>query len=336
MKIFISHASANELYGEALVELLRGIGIQENEITFTSNVAYGIPIGQNIFDWLKSQINEKPYVIYLLSKEYYSSVACLNEMGAAWMIENEHVVIFVPTFDISSKEFQSGALDPRKIGFYADNEERLLEFIQHLGKYFNITSNSIIRSQKMKKYLSEIKSLIEYNKANVSPKDVASSSQKQTQNHINNTTKPTEPLYNIATPSANNSYQKLLDDIISKKLGDNELLLLYYIIDTSRVKLKTGWQEGQEVTNIKEWEHIKNLNNQLSNTYEQVVRRFEMRGYVDVSAVTSSGNTKEVKLKNEIESNILNLPQEVMDLINTVLENNQALNDEDPFKDFSF
>jgi|GEM_PF-5569670 len=51
MKIFISHASINKDYGTALVELLKGIGI--DDIIFTSNVAYGIPIGENIFNWLK-------------------------------------------------------------------------------------------------------------------------------------------------------------------------------------------------------------------------------------------------------------------------------------------
>src|SRR5690606_19764724 len=90
MKIFISHSSRNKNYGNALVDLLIGVGISGDKIIFTSNDAYGIPTGQNIFTWLKSEINEKPYVIYLLSPEYYSSVACLNEMGAAWIVENEH------------------------------------------------------------------------------------------------------------------------------------------------------------------------------------------------------------------------------------------------------
>ena len=48
------------------MDLLRNVGIKEEEIIFTSNTAYGIPIGQNIFNWLKSQITEKPFVIYLL------------------------------------------------------------------------------------------------------------------------------------------------------------------------------------------------------------------------------------------------------------------------------
>ncbi len=89
MKIFISHSSRNKFYGEKLVDLLKSVGVKENEIIFTSNAAYGIPVGQNIFNWLKSQITEKPFVIYLLSEEYYQSIACLNEMGAAWIIENK-------------------------------------------------------------------------------------------------------------------------------------------------------------------------------------------------------------------------------------------------------
>lgn len=156
MKIFISHASANKQYGDALVELLRGIGVNEEEIIYTSNPAYGIPISQNIFKWLKTQITEKPFVIYLLSKEYYSSIACLNEMGAAWVIENEHATIFTPGFDINSKEFQNGAIDPREIGFYLDNQERLLTFIQLLQLHFTISKNSVILHQKVTDFLKRV------------------------------------------------------------------------------------------------------------------------------------------------------------------------------------
>ncbi|MEJ5106642.1 toll/interleukin-1 receptor domain-containing protein, partial [Chryseobacterium sp. MYb328] len=157
MKIFISHSSKDKNFGNSLVELLRSLGVKENEITFTSNTAYGIPIGQNIFKWLKSQITENPFVIYLLSEEYYRSVACLNEMGAAWIIENEHAAIFTPNFDLSSKEFQGGALDPREIGFYINDEERILAFIHHLSTKFEITKNPILISQNVKKFLEQIK-----------------------------------------------------------------------------------------------------------------------------------------------------------------------------------
>lgn len=158
MKIFISHSSENKVYGDAIVELLRAIGIPENEIIYTSNTAYGIPIGQNIFNWLKCQITENPYVIYLLSKEYYSSIACLNEMGAAWVIENMHTVIFTPGFDLSSKEFQSGAIDPREMGFFVNDEEKLISFIDQLKTHFSISKKTVLVNQAVKKYLNTIKS----------------------------------------------------------------------------------------------------------------------------------------------------------------------------------
>jgi len=154
MKIFISHASINKNYGTALVELLKGIGI--NDIVFTSNAAFGIPIGENIFDWLKKQISEKCFVVYLLSSEYYKSVACLNEMGAAWVIENDHAVIFLPGFNVSSSEFQNGAIDPRKIGFHIDDRDRVTEFCQKLKRHFPITNNLILLSQNIEKFISQV------------------------------------------------------------------------------------------------------------------------------------------------------------------------------------
>ena len=156
MKIFITHSSKNKDYGNHLVELLRGVGVKENEIIFTSNVAYGIPVAKNIFNWLKTQIGEKPFVIYLLSKEYYESVACLNEMGAAWIVENEHAAIFTPNFNLSSKEFQNGALDPREIGFKINDEDRIVSFIQILSKNFEITRKSVLISQSVKKFIKNV------------------------------------------------------------------------------------------------------------------------------------------------------------------------------------
>lgn len=158
MKIFISHASINKSYGSALVELLTGIGIKD--IVFTSNVAYGIPLGENIFDWLKKQISEKCFVVYLLSSEYYKSVACLNEMGAAWIIENDHAVIFLPGFDVSSSGFQNGAIDPRRIGFHIDDRDRVTEFCQKLKNHFPITDNQIVLSQNIEKFISLVNSIL--------------------------------------------------------------------------------------------------------------------------------------------------------------------------------
>ncbi len=50
----------------------------------TSVPGYGISEGAKIYDWLKKQFqNYDLRVLYVLSKNYYASPACLNEMGAA-------------------------------------------------------------------------------------------------------------------------------------------------------------------------------------------------------------------------------------------------------------
>lgn len=149
-KIFISHSSQDKLYGDVLVRLLRELGLTRNQIIFTSDSNYGIPIGTNIFDHLRKQIGEYSHIIYLLSENYYGSIPCLNEMGAAWMIQNEYDVIGIPTFSFSNPKFSEGAIDPRKIGFLLDDRTRVTEFVVkilnkfHLTQIDNMESNRIV------------------------------------------------------------------------------------------------------------------------------------------------------------------------------------------------
>jgi len=320
MKIFISHSSKNKIYGEKLVDLLRNIGVKENEIIFTSNTAYGIPVGHNIFNWLKYQITEKPFVIYLLSEEYYQSIACLNEMGAAWIIENKHAAIFTPNFNLSSKEFQSGALDPREIGFFINDEERILSFIQTLSEDFEISKSHLIISQSVKRFIQEINTIKTSKTENIeSPK--IETLQKQTVSVQTSGIKTVHPVKSVTT-SYEGLYPKFINLITSKKLKEDELILLHYIIETGRLKLMTGWQEQNEIENIKVWEKTNDIRNILSKNYTSILKRFELRGYIEVSAVTSSNNPKEFKIKDEISEHLLELPKEVLNTINETIEKN--------------
>lgn len=158
MKIFISHSSKNATYGQAIVDLLVAVGVNSEQIIFTSNDAFGIPTGQNIFNWLKARITEKPHVVYLLSTAYYSSIACLNEMGAAWVVENEHTMIFTPEFNTSSYEFQNGALDPREMGFKINNHDRVVEFIETLRGSFPISTKAVLVGQKIREFIEKVNS----------------------------------------------------------------------------------------------------------------------------------------------------------------------------------
>lgn len=323
MTIFISHSSKNKNFGNALVSLLTGVGVKDDEIIFTSNDAYGIPIGKSIFNWLKSRISEKPHVLYLLSPEYYQSVACLNEMGAAWVVENKHTMIFTPEFNLSSPEFLNGAIDPREIGFYIDNHDKLIAFIESLRSDFSISSNHVLISQKIRLFLETIK--------DINPKIISSPELPPLVSKMDSFKEPEPEAQQLKIPvklvtnnsQSNSGKSRLLTDLDNSKLKDEDVLLIHYIIETGRFKLGTGWKSSQEVENIKIWEEVQELNGSLSTFYDTALRRFEMKNVTVVSETTGGGNPREVSIKEDVKDELLNMSDELLSKIDVVFQRNK-------------
>lgn len=130
-KIFISHSSKDIKYVSALVELLCDIGLNADHIFCSSVPGYGIPLDYDIYDFLKQQFQQHNlHVIFVLSANYYESPACLNEMGAAWILQNNYTSILLPSFNFREIE---GAINPRKIAIKLDgNPEDLKERLGQL------------------------------------------------------------------------------------------------------------------------------------------------------------------------------------------------------------
>lgn len=119
-KVFISHSSKDDMYINSIVGLLEGIGLKEEHLFCSSVAGYSVPHGENIYDYLRTQFQEyNIYAIFVLSKNYYNSVACMNEMGAAWVLQNVYATILLPGFDYSDIE---GAINPRQIGIKLDSK----------------------------------------------------------------------------------------------------------------------------------------------------------------------------------------------------------------------
>jgi len=137
--IFISHSSKDKKKGLAFVELLEELGVPSSSIIFTSEDRFGIPVGQNIFDYLKNEIHENTHMIYLLSENYFDSPACLNEMGASWITGNDFTYIAVPEFNFASSKFAGIAIDNHRIGFEMNNRDRMFEFRNIIHKKFALS-----------------------------------------------------------------------------------------------------------------------------------------------------------------------------------------------------
>ena len=86
-KLFISHATSDKEIIEKFVTMLEQIEVSNRQLFCSSINAYGIPQGSgNIYDYIQNEMsNDNLFVIMMLSKNYYDSYMCLNEMGAAWV-----------------------------------------------------------------------------------------------------------------------------------------------------------------------------------------------------------------------------------------------------------
>jgi len=129
-KVFISHATKDEAYVRKLVELLEDIGLTEEQVVCSSIPGYGIPLGEDIYEWLAKQFRDFDlHVLFVLSDNYYSSVACQNEMGAAWVLKTKYDTILLPGFEFRDIK---GAVNPNQISMKLGGNEEVLK--QHLNE----------------------------------------------------------------------------------------------------------------------------------------------------------------------------------------------------------
>lgn len=120
--------------------MLRTLGFNKRNLFCSSVPGYDIPEGEDIYDTLATKFLEYDiYVILLLSKNYYDSVACLNEMGATWVLKAKYSTIVCPGFTVPEIK---GAVNPRKMAVVLDDSKRvngkLNQLKDHLIEFFHL------------------------------------------------------------------------------------------------------------------------------------------------------------------------------------------------------
>lgn len=165
-KVFISHSSKDAEYVEAFVELLESMGLNEKQIVCSSVPPYCIPLGDKVYDWLASQFQKCDlHVVYVLSENYYSSVASMNEMGAAWVMKQKWTGILMPGFPFNKVD---GCIDKTQISIELDDKDkrtlkyRLGELKDDLVSEFDLEDISGARwERKRDNFLERIEDIAE-------------------------------------------------------------------------------------------------------------------------------------------------------------------------------
>lgn len=140
MKLFISHATEDkEIVKKIVDDFLYPIGLHEDQMFCSSIEEIGVPLKENIYDYIRTTFRtEELYVLFVISEAYYESIACLNEMGAAWVMQSDYVCVLLPGFEF---EEIKGGIDPRRIAISLDSPStpyKLSELKRDIEKKFNI------------------------------------------------------------------------------------------------------------------------------------------------------------------------------------------------------
>lgn len=158
--IFISHSSADKKYGDALRNFIIGLGVKNKQLVYTSHPLHKIPAGQNIYNYLRSRINNHTFMLFLFSKNYLDSTACLNEMGAAWLAQTEYLNFYTPNFDFGDNKYLNCAIDKNQMGIKLENNDILkvsmIEFKNKLVELFKINPDEATVSNLIDNFINEI------------------------------------------------------------------------------------------------------------------------------------------------------------------------------------
>lgn len=139
-KIFISHKSEDAAFATELSKLLRlYVGSELNCIFCSSIPGYEIDLCKRVFPEIKKQFNEYELLtIFIHSPRYYLSPVCMNEMGAAWILETEHYSFLTADCDFNSLK---GVINDKEIAIKVnspDAKSRMNAFLQKVLLFMNL------------------------------------------------------------------------------------------------------------------------------------------------------------------------------------------------------
>jgi len=155
-KILISHSSDDKEICDMFVNFLNSIGFSNETLIYTSKAEYAVPLGKNIFDYLRDNLDSKIWVFFMLSKNFYKSPACLNEMGAVWVKQSKYFAVLLPGFNY---EEMKGAINPSEPFFDLTDAVRLTELLGIFRETWKLSINETMWTSVQSDFVERMKSI---------------------------------------------------------------------------------------------------------------------------------------------------------------------------------
>ena len=100
--VFISHRGTQSQFVSALVDLLEKCGFKSDKLFCSSVPGFNIGLDEDIIETLRKKfVDYDLYVVYVFSTDFFGSAYCLNEMGAAWVLQVDNSIIITHDMDES-------------------------------------------------------------------------------------------------------------------------------------------------------------------------------------------------------------------------------------------
>lgn len=133
-KLFISHSSDDADKIRKFIDdiLILGCGLSSDQIFCTSIDSTGVKVGQDLRNDIKSQIKGSAMVLLMISENYLKSSICLNEMGAAWVLDKVTLPLLFPEIKFD----EMGWLVESRKGIKLSNQESLDELKDTITETF--------------------------------------------------------------------------------------------------------------------------------------------------------------------------------------------------------
>jgi hypothetical protein len=158
--IFLSHSSSDIAYGDILEKYIAGLGVENKQLIYTSHPMHKIPLDEDIYNYLRKNINNKMLMIFLLSDNYFDSPACLNEMGAAWVTRSNYSTVFTPNFNFGNSKYRECVIDKNKMGVVLNGDKLcksgMIELKDKIISLFGLSIDEKQSSYLIDEFINEI------------------------------------------------------------------------------------------------------------------------------------------------------------------------------------
>lgn len=161
-KLFISHADKDSKLVSDFVDLLYDIGLKEENMFCSSRTDIGVPIKEDIYEYLRNLLDSEDVIpIFMLSENYYESAACLNEMGAVWLKQKDYYTFMLPDFEFKQIK---GAINPNKKAIKFDSDVvqlkgELTNFKNQICDIFHISISETRWEKQRNAFIEKIESI---------------------------------------------------------------------------------------------------------------------------------------------------------------------------------